>query len=90
MPVEPSIRYLKQLAMNAALCDSAFVPGYKQDGLALWVEGKCDAPNASIGIETQLLHVGVARTLRRIDLRPPQERPFLAKDCRPRCQYVLN
>jgi len=82
MLVEPSIRNQKQVAIKAALSNAALVSCHQKDGFALRVESKGDTPDTPIGIEAQLLHVGVARTLQRIYLRPSQERPFLAKDCR--------
>jgi hypothetical protein len=87
--VEPSIRNHKQVAISSALSNSALVSCYQKDGFALRVEGKSDTPDTSIGIEAQLLHVGVARALQRIYLRPSQEWPFLAKDCRQGHKHVL-
>jgi len=90
MPVEPSIRHQKQFAIKPALCDSTLVSGHQQDGLTLRIEGERDSPYAPIGIKAQLLHVGVARTLQRIDLRSFQEWSLLAKNCRQGHKYVLN
>jgi len=90
MLVEPSIRNQNQIAIKSALSNPALVSCHQQDGLALWIECKGNTPYATIGIEAQLLHVCVARALQRIDLRPSQERPFLAEDCRQSNQYVLN
>ena len=90
MLVKSSIGYIDQITIEAALSNSAFVSSHQYDGLALWIESESNAPYASIGIKTKFLHIGVARILKRINLRPSQERPFLAKDHRQSYQYVLN
>jgi len=60
MLVEPSIRNQNQIAIKSSLCNATFVSCHQQDGVALWIEGKSDAPYASIGMKAQLLHVSVA------------------------------
>jgi hypothetical protein len=77
--VESFVRNPYKITIEAPLGGPALVSGHEHDRFALWVKGKSDAPDTSIGIEAQLLHVGVPRTLQRIYLRPSQERPFLAK-----------
>src|SRR5271166_547423 len=90
MPVEPSIRHANQIVVKAALRNPVFVSRHQQDGLALRIKGKSNTPYASIGIKAQLLHVGVARTLQRIDLRSSKERSLLAKVDGQGNQFFLN
>jgi len=90
MLFEPSISNFNQIAIKATLCNPAFVTSDQQDGLALRIKSKSYAPYASIGIKTKFLHIRVARTPERINLRPSKERsPFANVQCQ--CnQFALN
>lgn len=83
MPVKSFIRYADQIAIESRLPDSCLVPTHQQNGLALLIKGKGNTPCSPIGIETQLLHPGVTRTVESIHIRPSKLRSIFTEDyCR--------
>lgn len=70
MSVEAIIGFTNQLTIEMFLAASGFVSGDEQDRASLWVEGEGDTLNPVGCVETQFLHVGVARVLQCIGTRP--------------------
>lgn len=68
MGVEPFVSRCDQAAVKRPFAFAALVARYQQDCFSDRIEG--DAPDPAIGIEPQLLHVGVPRPAQRIDPRP--------------------
>jgi hypothetical protein len=90
MLIVPLIRHANQIAIKAYLRGCALISSGQQDGLALWIKDLGNSPNTTIGIEAQLFHVGVARTLERICLRPAEQRAILAEYHRHSFQLLSN
>ena len=90
MPIEAFVRLSDQPSVEPSLGDPRFVRGDQQDGLALGVEGESDPPDAAVGGEAGLLHVGVPRPLEGIGSRAAQRRPERLEELRVREQFVLH
>ena len=73
MLVESFIGYADHIAIKPGLPDSNLVPTHQQDGFALWIEGICHAPCASIGVKPQFLHIRVSRAFEGICIRSPKQ-----------------
>src|ERR1035438_6263256 len=58
---------------KTGLPDSNLVPTHQQDGFALWIEGICHVPCASIGVKPQFLHIRVSRAFEGICIRSPKQ-----------------
>lgn len=78
---EPLVGLVDQPLIELRFAHSRFVSGDKQDCIASRVEGESYASDASIGSETEFLHVRVARTVQRVYLGPSQGWPNLPQ-CR--------
>src|SRR5438309_4187643 len=58
-----------QPPIESPFAAAGLVTRYQQDRAPPRIESKGDAPYATLGIETQLLHIGVLRPIERIDPR---------------------
>src|SRR5260370_33930986 len=67
--VKPRIGRCDQPPIKSPLAASTLVARDQQDRPPPRIEGKGDAPYAALGIEAQLLHIGVLRAVERIDSR---------------------
>src|SRR3984893_2549580 len=67
--VKARISRCDQPPIKSPLAASALVARDQQDRSPPRIEGKRDAPYAALGIEAQLLHIGVLRAIERIDPR---------------------
>jgi hypothetical protein len=67
-----------------------FVSGHQQDRLSGRIEGKGHAPDPATGSKAHFLHVGVTRTLQRVDGRPTEGRSDFREHTRRFEQVVLD
>jgi hypothetical protein len=74
MPIESAIRDLDQIPVEPIPSNSRLVTTNQQNRPALYVERKGHPPRAATGTEAKLFHVGVLRSIQRIDLRPAKQR----------------
>ena len=72
MRVEPLVCLGDELLIKSLLASARLVTGNEENGFALWIEGKSDAPNTARCNETKLLHVGVPGPAERINTWTPQ------------------
>lgn len=89
MLVKTSIGNRDQLTVKPAFLDASLVASDQQYCLAVRIEGKSHAPDTVVGIEPQLLHIGMLRSVKRIDLGSAKCRSKLLQHCRPSQQLVL-
>ena len=68
----------------------AFIASNQQDGATYGIKGKRHPPDAAISGKAQFLHVGVARSDQRINLRTPKQRPELTQQFCCGEQFILN
>jgi hypothetical protein len=66
MRVVARIGYVDQSFVKPTLVCATLVTAYQQDGFPLGIECKRHPPDLAISRKTQLLHVGVPRTLQRV------------------------
>ena len=90
MSVKTVIRFADQLAVEPFFADARFISRNQKHRLALRIEGKGHSPLAIACGEPQLLHVGVAGTVQRIDAGPPQLRAELPEKARQRQNLRLH
>lgn len=90
MRFEPRISYSDQPLVKALLAAAGFVPRHKQDRLPRGIERESDPPDAAVRIETKLLHIGVLRSLQRIDARPAGAWAKRLDDLKLRKKFVLH
>ncbi len=72
MAVKPLIGFRYQLPIKTLFTAARLVTRDEKDSLALRVESESNAPNAIIGIKSQLLHVRVAGAFQSIDAGPSE------------------
>ena len=91
MRIEPSIRNLDQRFIEPLLAALAgFVTGHEHHGPPHGIEGEDNAPFPAGGRKPKLLHVGVLRSVQRIDPRTLRRRPKLLDDPQLGDQLVLH
>ena len=69
MTVEAGVRPCDQRAVEALFASACLVTCDEDQGAPLCVESKGRAPDAVGGVEAQLLHVAMFRTLQRVHMR---------------------
>lgn len=89
MLVEPRVRLADKLPVEPLLPTARFVAADQQDRAAARIEREGDAPDATLGVEPQFLHVRVARPLQGVGARPPERGPERLQQTRVRQQFVL-
>ena len=90
MSVESSICRGDQRIVKPPLADARLVSGSEQDGATLAVKCERDAPDAAIGVETQLFHVDVARSLEGVNGRTSKRWAELFEQLDAREQGILH
>ena len=90
MPVESIVGLADQPLVEAPLTNSGLVAGYEQDSPSSRIEGEGNSPDAAVGSETQLLHVGVTRSLERIYAWAAQEGAECLQNLRTCKEFVLD
>ena len=90
MRIETIVRLPDQCLIEAPFTASRFVAGHEQDGAPPRVKGKGHAPHAVRGIESKLLHIGVARSVQRIGPGTAQRRAECFEKLRMGKQLVLH
>lgn len=73
MPLVALFGSSNQASVKAILTCSRFIAGNEEDGISFGVEDEGDAPDSAVGIETELLHVGVLRSLQSVGERTAQK-----------------
>src|SRR5271165_3650932 len=77
MRVESLVRPGDKLLIKTLLAHTRLVARYQQNRFARGIEREGDSPNAVSGVEAQLLHVGMTRTIQGINAGPSQLWPKL-------------
>lgn len=90
MIIEAPVGLADQSVVETLFSSSRLVTGDQQDRAALWVEREGHTPHSVVSIETQLLHVGVTRSVERIHARPTQGRSELFQQPSVRHHLVLD
>ena len=93
VPAEPVVRLGNKIAVELGLhlpAQAALVASHQKDRLPTRVECEGDTPNTLIGIEPQLLHVRIPRSVQRIHCRTSKCRADSLKDLCGLQQRVLN
>ena len=90
MIIEALVGLSDQLFVEPLLSHSRLVSGDQQNRPALGIERESDSPDAVGGIEAQLLHVRVPRSLESVRPRAAKLRPERLQKFRVRQQLVLN
>ncbi len=60
--------------VKSLLADAGFVARGKKNGLACWIERKCNSPFAVSRAKTQFFHIGVAGAVQGVSAGPSQLR----------------
>src|SRR5690606_9547987 len=90
MRAEPLVRSGDQPPIEPPFAPARLVTGYQQDCVPARVERERDPPRPICGIEAQLLHVGVPRTIEGIHAWTPGGRPQVSDHHRLREKLVLD
>jgi len=87
---ETSICLGNELLVKPLLVPAGFVAGNEQNRLSAGIEGEGGAPLAIRGLESQLLHIGVLRSLERIGVGSPKLRAIVRKQLGHGEQRILD
>jgi len=91
MRIEPSIRDPDQRLVESLFTAlGGFDTGHKHHGPPHGIEGEGNGPFPAGGREPKLLHVGVLRSIQRIDARTLRRRPELLDDPQLSDQLILH
>ncbi len=90
MRIKPFIRFPDKLSVKTLFATALFVASNKQNGPASGIKSESDPPHAVFGLEANLLHVGVARSVKSVYPRMAQLGPKLLKKFRMRKQLILH
>lgn len=87
MSIEAVVGLSNQLTVEALLAEARLIRRHEQNRLALHIKGEGYSLFAIRCVEAQLLHIGVAGAVHRVNARPPQLRPELMEKAR-QCQNL--
>jgi hypothetical protein len=87
---KPVVSYRYQVLVETLLILSSLIIRNQQYSLALRIEGISDPPDTLLSRESQLLHIAVPRTVKRIRVRSSEQWPIGLQHTDTRQQLVLN
>src|SRR5205085_227576 len=90
MPGKTFVGLCDQLLIKAALAHSRFVACDQENTLSTRIKSKCYSPYATLGIESQFLHVGMLRSLQRVHVGASESGAIFGKSSGGNKQFVLN
>ncbi len=90
MFIEPGVRLGNHLSIKALLAHSGLIPSHQKNGIPSRIKCKGNPPNTVRRVKAQLFHVGVARTVQRIDSRASEQRPEMSQQSRLRQEFVCH
>lgn len=90
MSAEAIVSPSNQIPIKLPLTDTGLVATDQQNSPASRIEGERHSPFPSGRAEAQLFHVGVFRSLQRVDTRPPELRSKLLKQSGQRQNLILD
>jgi len=67
MRIESTISNRYKSTIECSFAAAALITGSQEHRLSLWIECESNPPNSFVGVEAQLLHIRVLRSLERID-----------------------
>src|SRR5437016_1899956 len=79
-----------QLFIKPALARSRLVVCNQENTLSTRIKSKCYSPYATLGIESQFLHVGMLRSLERVHVGASESGAIFGKSPGGYKQFVLN